>query len=94
VFPVLWTIKRNVAMPGLERGGDRNNLRRSGRQVEAIRRRHASDAIAMIRDAVDDGFKDTRQLRNDPRLAPIRSDPDFQAIVADLEFPAQPIARP
>jgi hypothetical protein len=48
----------------------------------------------MIREAVAAGFNDGRVLRTDPALAPVRSEPEFQAIVSGLEFPAQPFARP
>ena len=49
-----------------------------------------NDTIAMLREAVADGFKDAKALRDEPVLAPIRGTPEFQAIVSDLEFPRDP----
>ena len=63
-------------------------------QLQARRRRFAADAIAMLREAVADGFKDGKRLRGEPGLASIRALPEFQAIKSDLEFPAKPFARP
>jgi hypothetical protein len=62
--------------------------------VAACRRRLVDQAIAMIQQAVADGFNDVERLRSDPWLGTINADPRFSAIVADLGFPADPFAHP
>jgi tetratricopeptide (TPR) repeat protein len=57
---------------------------------EQRRRRVVNDTIAMLREAVADGFKDAKALRSEVLLAPIRETPEFQEIASDLEFPRQP----
>ena len=64
------------------------------RQLRERRRRFAADAVAMLRQAVADGFHDAVRFKSESLFDPIRSDPDFRATVADLEFPADPFARP
>jgi tRNA A-37 threonylcarbamoyl transferase component Bud32/tetratricopeptide (TPR) repeat protein len=59
---------------------------------ERYRSRLADKAIGMVAQAVALGFKDARKIKTDPRLGPIRSDPRFQTIVADLVFPLKPFA--
>ncbi len=48
----------------------------------------------MLREAVADGFRDSKQLRDESALAPLRATPEFQAIISDLEFPDEAFARP
>jgi hypothetical protein len=48
----------------------------------------------MLRESVADGFKDAKRLRDEPAFAPIRSTPEFQRIVSDVEFPRDPFAQP
>ncbi len=64
------------------------------RQLRERRRRFAADAVAMLRQAVADGFHDAARFKSESLFDPIRSDPDFRATVADLEFPADPFAPP
>jgi hypothetical protein len=59
-------------------------------QLGTRRRRYEEEAFAMLREAVADGFRDARRLRNDPEFAPLRSAPAFRAIIPDLEFPTDP----
>jgi hypothetical protein len=47
-------------------------------------------AMALLRRAVDAGFGDIYWMRRDPDLDPLRAQPNFQAMMADLAFPAQP----
>ena len=61
-------------------------------QLQRRRQRFAAGAIALLRQAADDGFKDAARLKKEPTFDPIRSDPNFRVIVADIEFPAQPFA--
>jgi hypothetical protein len=56
------------------------------------RRRFIAGAIAMLRQAVAEGFRDAVRIRGDSGLDPVRSDPGFRSILADLEFPADPFA--
>jgi len=63
-------------------------------QLQARRRRFGDDALAMLREAVADGFKDGKRLRSEPAFASIRSTREFQAILSGLEFPPDPFARP
>ncbi len=58
------------------------------------KRRFVDAAIAMLRQAVADGFKDARRIAGDSRLSPIRPEPGFRAILADLEFPVEVFATP
>ena len=48
----------------------------------------------MLRGAVAAGFRDAKRLRNEPAFAPILSRPEGRAILADVEFPTEPFARP
>ena len=54
------------------------------------RRRFEADAVAMLRQAADDGFKDAARLRGESSFGTVPFPPDFAAILADIEFPAQP----
>jgi tetratricopeptide (TPR) repeat protein len=62
------------------------------RQLDERRRRFVASALAMLRQAAADGFKDAARLRGEPTFEPIRSHPEFAAIKADIEFPAQPFS--
>jgi hypothetical protein len=56
------------------------------------RRRFVDGAIAMLHQAAVDGFKDSARLRGVSTFDPIRSDPGFRAVLADIGFPADPFA--
>jgi serine/threonine-protein kinase len=43
--------------------------------------------------AVADGYRDLAFLRTTTDLDPLRSRPDFQLLMMDLEFPDDPFAR-
>jgi hypothetical protein len=62
--------------------------------LEEARRTIVLDILAMLREAVADGFKDAKGPRDEPALAPIRSTREFQAVMSDLGFPGDPFARP
>ncbi len=64
------------------------------RYIKTHRQRLVEGTLAMLREAAAAGFKDAKRLRNEPAFAPIRSLPEGQAILADIEFPADPFARP
>jgi hypothetical protein len=59
----------------------------------AERRRYADQAMAALVQAVRSGFKDLALLKTDPDLDPLRPRPDFQLLVLDVAFPADPFAR-
>ncbi len=50
----------------------------------------ADRAIADLRRAIADGFRDAAAFRRDPGLDPIRGRPDFAAIALDLALPNDP----
>jgi tetratricopeptide (TPR) repeat protein len=52
----------------------------------------ADRAMAALRRAVAMGFRDTARLRGETDLEPIRHRPDFQALLGELTFPADPFA--
>jgi serine/threonine protein kinase len=62
-------------------------------QTEVRRRRCVQHGMSLLREAIAAGFADAQKLRNDPALAPFQSDPEFQHILRDLEFPEHPFAR-
>jgi serine/threonine-protein kinase len=57
------------------------------------REAHADRAIVALRRAVAAGFRDVAVWRRDPDLNPLRSRPDFQLLMMDLEFPDDPFTR-
>jgi hypothetical protein len=59
-------------------------------QLHERRRRFEIAAIAMLHQAAADGFKDATRLRKESIFDPLRAYAEFAAIVADIEFPAQP----
>ncbi len=63
-------------------------------QLEKRRARFVGGAIAILRQAAADGFKDAARMRKESTFDAIRSDPGFRAVAADVEFPAQPFAAP
>ena len=56
------------------------------------RRRFVAGAVALLRQAILEGFRDAARIRGDSKLDPIRREPEFGAILADLEFPAEAFA--
>jgi tetratricopeptide (TPR) repeat protein/tRNA A-37 threonylcarbamoyl transferase component Bud32 len=62
--------------------------------IEAVEReRRSRRAVAALRRACEGGHRDLRQIRQDPVLNPLRSRRDFQELVLDLSFPADPFQR-
>jgi serine/threonine-protein kinase len=47
-------------------------------------------AMAALRRAIGAGFRMAARLRTDEDFAPLRARPDFQALLLDLDFPADP----
>ncbi len=54
------------------------------------RRKYADSAIDTLRQAIVHGLKDVQRLRTDPGFDSLRARDDFQIIVLDLAFPANP----
>jgi serine/threonine protein kinase len=54
---------------------------------------YADEAMAVLRQAVRAGFRDATHMGSDPDLDPLRSRPDFQLLMMDLAFPADPFPR-
>jgi len=52
----------------------------------------ADAAIALLHKAVGLGYRDVDALRTEPALDPLRSRPDFQALLMDLALPDHPFA--
>jgi serine/threonine-protein kinase len=47
----------------------------------------------MLHKAIAASYRDVKWMRRDPDLDPLRRRPDFQLLLLDLEFPADPIER-
>jgi hypothetical protein len=56
-------------------------------------RRDADRAMATLQRAIKMGFTNVDGFKNDPDFDSLRSRPDFQALLADLTFPADPFSR-
>ncbi len=56
-------------------------------------RADADEAIEFLRRAVAAGYRKLNIIRTDPDLDPLRSRQDFQLLLMDLAFPAEPFAR-
>jgi len=53
----------------------------------------AAQAIALLHRAVAAGWSDVDRMNHDPDLDSLRERPDFQALLRELAFPADPFAR-
>jgi hypothetical protein len=42
---------------------------------------------------VSAGFRDAEHIKTDADLDPLRSRPDFRALILDLAFPSDPFSR-
>jgi serine/threonine-protein kinase len=61
--------------------------------VSADRQAHVDRAIVALRRAAAAGMRNGALWRRDPDLDPLRSRPDFQLLMMDLEFPDDPFAH-
>jgi serine/threonine-protein kinase len=57
------------------------------------RRRLSDRAMEALREAIAAGYNAVENLKEDPDLDPLRSRLDFQALLLDLIFPADPFSR-
>jgi tetratricopeptide (TPR) repeat protein len=48
------------------------------------KKRHVERAVAALGTATAEGYRDAAALKTDPELAPLREDPAFQALLAEL----------
>jgi eukaryotic-like serine/threonine-protein kinase len=48
--------------------------------------------MTLLRRAISGGHRNPVEFRQDPALDPLRSRPDFQSLMLDLAFPANPFA--
>jgi serine/threonine protein kinase/tetratricopeptide (TPR) repeat protein len=55
-----------------------------------LARAYADRALALLRQAVESGFKDAGRLKKDPGLEPLRAREEFGKLVADLEGNTKP----
>jgi tetratricopeptide (TPR) repeat protein len=53
----------------------------------------ADRAVQALRQAVDAGFSNVRHMSQDSDLAPLKSRDDFQNLLRDMTFPADPFAQ-
>ena len=65
---------------------------RAGRRAIEEGRQYGDRAMVELRQAVAGGFKTFEVFRTDPNLDPLREREDFQALLMDLAFPADPFA--
>ena len=68
------------------------------KQLDAAQRQaaiefYADQAMAMLRDAVATGWKDTAQMKKDTNLDALRQREDFQQLLKDLEAQITPPAE-
>lgn len=76
-------------------GGCREERGRRSLELRKLLRRFLDvcNAIEMLRRAVATGYRDVNWMRRDPDLDPLRSRSDFQVLLLDLAFPADPFTR-
>jgi hypothetical protein len=66
-----------------------------GSGVQAGRARsEAATALALLQQAIGLGYRNAGRYRTEDALDLLRARPDFQALMLDLDFPAEPFARP
>ena len=67
---------------------------RVGSEVAAAERAGlAEKSLAVLRRAVMMGYRNPDAYRTETAINPLRNQPDFQALMMDLVFPADPFAQ-
>jgi serine/threonine-protein kinase len=61
-------------------------------QEQSERRAFSDGAMEALRRAVDGGFRNAAHIARDSDLVPLHDRPDFQALLRELGFPADPFA--
>jgi serine/threonine-protein kinase len=56
-------------------------------------RAEAELAVTLLRQAVETGYHDRVAMNTDEELEPLRGRPDFQLLLMDLAFPAEPVVK-
>jgi serine/threonine protein kinase len=59
----------------------------------ALCERYGARAVELLLRAVQTGYRDAAQMKQDADLDPIRNRTDFQGLIRDLAFPADPFTR-
>jgi hypothetical protein len=54
---------------------------------------YADRAMTTLRQAVQNGYKDVAHIKKDTDLDPLRSRPDFQKLLQELEAKAKPESK-
>jgi tetratricopeptide (TPR) repeat protein len=76
-------------------GGPSSSVPRLGADApDALPRRFEREAMSLLREAIAAGFRDGPRLRAEPLLARLCPTPEFQELLSDLAFPAEPFAGP
>jgi serine/threonine-protein kinase len=66
--------------------------KQGGGVAPAEARSQADEAMAVLRRAIDGGYRDFGLIRVEPGIDPLRSRDDFRRLMGDLAFPADPFA--
>jgi serine/threonine protein kinase/Flp pilus assembly protein TadD len=69
------------------------SLSSSATRELSVRDRYAARATVMLRKAAQKGYRDAAHLKQDTDFAPIHERSEFQGLIMDLAFPADPFAR-
>ena len=59
---------------------------------DTTRETEAENALALLRRAIDLGYRDPVTFRTETALDPLRGRADFRLLTMDLDFPAEPFA--
>ena len=60
---------------------DPDALTAESRRAGTARQQHIADALATLREAIADGWKDFAHMQKDPDLTPLRDLPEFKALL-------------
>jgi eukaryotic-like serine/threonine-protein kinase len=53
----------------------------------------ATNALRLLREAIRSGYRDANDYRTETALDSLRNRPEFQLLMMDLAFPAEPFVR-
>src|SRR5262249_7248560 len=60
---------------------------------QELGRSYADRALAMLRQAIRNGYEDAAHMKQDTDLDALRTHPEFQKLLAELESKAKPVSR-
>jgi serine/threonine protein kinase len=89
---LLFELALECARFNLAGGPARSAVRFGAAAPDALRRRFEGEAMSFLHEAVAAGFHDVARLRGEHLLAGLRNSPEFQALLCDVAFPADPFA--